>query len=171
MPVRRKNRYFAGHVFNFAPNQQLGRTQGTYVNMHNLLSDCPKHERDNSHMDAYKMWKTFDRVDHESVDVLFPRARREAVERNNEGVRQSREMLNNISEAVLYLAKQELAFRGHDESSTSLNQGNYRQLLKSFGKLDSVFDRRLHGRLQDSERPDSGGGGGGCYRYVSRCPK
>jgi hypothetical protein len=103
------------------------------------------------------MWKTFDRVDHESVDVLFSRARREAVERYNEGVRQNREMLNNISEAVLYLAKQELAFRGHDESSTSLNQGNYRQLLKSFGKLDSVFDRRLHGRLQDSERPDSGG--------------
>ena len=65
-------------------------------------------------------------------------------------------MLNNISEAVLYLAKQELAFRGHDGSSTSLNQGNYRQLLKSFGKLDSVFNRRLHGRLQDSERPDSG---------------
>ena len=109
-------------------------------------------------MDAYKMWKAFDRVDHESVDVLFSRARREAVERYNEGVRQNREMLNNISEAVLYLAKQELAFRGHDESSTSLNQGNYRELLKSFGKLDSVFDRRLHGR--------------GCfYRYVSRCPK
>ena len=42
-----------------------------------------------------------------------------------------------------------------------MNQGNYRELLKSFGKLDSVFDRRLHGRLQDSERPDSGGGGGG----------
>ena len=108
-------------------------------------------------MDAYKMWKTFDRVDHESVDVLFSRARREAVERYNEGVRQNREMLNNISEPVLYLAKQELAFRGHDESSTSLNQGNYRQLLKPFGKLDSVFDRRFHGRLQDSERPDSGG--------------
>jgi hypothetical protein len=40
---------------------------------------------------------------------------------------------------------------------SSCNQDNYRELLKSFGKLDSVFARRLHGRLQDSERPDSGG--------------
>ena len=69
------------------------------------------------------------------------------MERYNEEVRQNRQMLKNIGEAVLYLAKQELAFRGHDESSKSLNQGNYRELLKCFGKLDSVFDYRLHGRL------------------------
>jgi hypothetical protein len=103
------------------------------------------------------MWKTFDNDRHESVDVLFSRARREAVERFNEEVRQNREMLKNITEAVLYLGRQEMAFRGHDESSTSLNQGNYRQLLKSYGKLDSVFDRRLHGRLQQAGRSDSGG--------------
>ena len=36
----------------------------------------------------------------------------------------------NIVDAVLYLARQEMAFRRHDESSTSLNQGNYRELLK-----------------------------------------
>ena len=29
--------------------------------------------------------------------------------------------------------------------------------MKSFGKLDSVFDRRLHGRLQEAERCESGG--------------
>ena len=49
-------------------------------------------------------------------------------------------MLKNIVDAVLYLARQEMAFRRHDESSTSLNQGNYREHLKSFGKLDSVFN-------------------------------
>ena len=47
-----------------------------------------------------------------------------------------------------------MAFRGHDESSTSLNQGNYRELLKFFGKLDSVLDRRLHGRLQAVAPPE-----------------
>lgn len=66
-------------------------------------------------------------------------------------------MLTSIVEAVLNLAKQELAFRGHDESVRSLNQTNDRELLKCFGKLDSIFDRRLHGRLQDSERSDHGG--------------
>ena len=66
-------------------------------------------------------------------------------------------MLRNIGEAVLYLSKQELAFRGHDQSRTSLNQSNYGELLKVLGKLDSVFDRRPHGRLQATERPDCGG--------------
>ena len=79
------------------------------------------------------------------------------MERYNEEVKQNREMLKNIVNAVLYLGRQEMAFRGHDESSTSLNQGNYRELLKSYGKLDSVFDRRLHGRLQEAERCESGG--------------
>ena len=50
-----------------------------------------------------------------------------------------------------------MAFRRHDESSTSLNQGNYREFLKSFGKLDSVFDRLLHRRLQEVERCESEG--------------
>ena len=63
------------------------------------------------------MWKTYSNT--ESVDGLFSRARREEVERYNEEVRQNRGMLSIISEAVLYLAKQELSFRGHDESKGS----------------------------------------------------
>ena len=54
-----------------------------------------------------------------------------------------------------------MAFRGHDESEDSLNKGNYRELLESFAKFDSVFERRLHGRLAESER------GGGRFTGVS----
>ena len=50
------------------------------------------------------MWKNFDVT--ERVDVLFSRARREEVECHNEEVRQNREMLKTLSEAVLFLAKQ-----------------------------------------------------------------
>ena len=96
-------------------------------------------------MKSYKMWKTFENDRQESVNVLFSRARRKAVERYNEKVRQNRERLKNIVDAVLlYLARQKMAFRRHDESSTSLNQGNYREFLKSFGKLDSVFDSTVN---------------------------
>ena len=44
-----------------------------------------------------------------------------------------------------------MSFRGHDESTGSLNNGNYRELLECFGKFDSVFQRRLHGRLEKFE--------------------
>jgi len=48
-------------------------------------------------------------------------------------------MLRTLSEAVLYFSKQELPFRRRDESSGSLNRGNYRELLESFSKFDAVF--------------------------------
>ena len=87
---------------------------------------------------------------------IFSRARREEVQRHNEQVRQNRETLKTISEAVLFLSKQELAFRGHDESNDGLNKGNYWELLECFAKFDSVFERRLHRELTEDERVHSG---------------
>nr|XP_046862502.1 zinc finger MYM-type protein 1-like [Xenia sp. Carnegie-2017] len=87
---------------------------------------------------------------------------REEIQRHNEEVRQNREMLKTITEAVLYLSRQELAFRGHDESSGSMNRGNYRELIESFANLDSVFERRLHGRLAETHLA-----GGGRFTGVS----
>ena len=49
-----------------------------------------------------------------------------------------------------------MPFRGHDESSNSLNRGNYRKLLESFAKFDTVFEHRLHGKVGESERGNAG---------------
>ena len=73
--------------------------------MHSYTVDCKKHENSKAHLTAYTQWKKFNSEGHEGVDMLFSRARRDAVERYNEEVRQNREMLKNIGEAVLYLAK------------------------------------------------------------------
>ena len=97
----------------FRPGSSQTWTETGYSNMRGFLSDCKKHEQARSHFESYKMWKMFDVT--ERVDVQFSRARREEVERHNEEVRQNREMLKTLSEAVLFLAKQEVAFRGHDE--------------------------------------------------------
>jgi hypothetical protein len=112
-------------------------------------------------MNAFKTWKVFSAREARDlrVDVMFSQARREEIKRHNEEVRQNREMLKTITNAVLYLGKQEMPFRGHDESSDSLNKGNYRELLECFAELDSVFERRLHGRLAESE-------GGGDSRFT-----
>ena len=154
MVVPRRIVCFAGHAFYFVQvSLQLGHFRGIPTCIVLLVTA-------RSMRDLSLKWRLINNgrfLTPEGVDVLFSRARREEVERYNEEVRQNREMLKNIGEAVLYLAKQELAFRGHDEPRTSLNQGNYREVLKVFSKLDSVFDRRLHGRLQSTERPDCGG--------------
>ena len=87
---------------------------------------------------------------------IFYSQEREEVQRHNEQVRQNRETLKGISEAVLFLSKQELAFRGHDESKDSLNKGNFWELLECYAKFDSVFARRLHTELTEGERVHSG---------------
>ena len=64
--------------------------------------------------------------------------------RHNKEVEENRKYLKNLINAVLYLCKQELPLRGHDESCASLNKGNYRELLETFGKIDNHFHDRLH---------------------------
>jgi hypothetical protein len=44
-------------------------------------------------------------------------------------------MLKNLTQAVLYLSRQEFAFRGHDESNDSLNRGYCKELLERFAKM------------------------------------
>ena len=78
------------------------------------------------------------------------------MQRNNEQVRQNTETLKIISEAILFLSKQELAFRCHDESNDSLNKGNYWELHECLAKYDSVFERRLHRELTEGEMIHSG---------------
>ena len=105
----------------FKPGVSQSWTERGYTNLRNVLSDGKKHEKSTAHLEAYKMWKTYDVS--ERVDVMFSRARREEIERHNDEVRQNRGILRTLSEAVLYLSSQELPFRGHDESSNSLNRG------------------------------------------------
>ena len=44
-------------------------------------------------------------------------------------MRLNRLFMEHLIDLVLFLGKQELAFRGHDESSDSLNKGNFRELF------------------------------------------
>ena len=79
-----------------------------------------KKESAKSCMEAYKVWRTFDITI--ITDIVFSRARREEIQQHNEHVRQNRDILKIISEAVLFLAKQEVPCGGYDESSSSLKK-------------------------------------------------
>ena len=48
--------------------------------------------------------------------------------------------LRRLIDAVCCLAKQELPFRGHDESSESVNKGNYIELLNLLRKYNSPLE-------------------------------
>ncbi|XP_058880567.1 zinc finger MYM-type protein 1-like [Acipenser ruthenus] len=62
---------------------------------------------------------------------------------HNEHVRKNREVLKRLIDSVVYLGKQELAFRGRDEGTNSSNRGNYVELLPLISVCDSMLSNHL----------------------------
>lgn len=61
----------------------------------------------------------------------------------NKFVAENREIVLAVFRAVLYLAKQNSAYRGHDEKSTSSNQGNFLELINLLGKYNPYLSHHL----------------------------
>jgi len=55
---------------------------------------------------------------------------------HNVKVRENREILKDLINVNCFLAKQQLAFRGKDESSPYSNRGNYVELLHTRAATD-----------------------------------
>ncbi|XP_008181084.1 zinc finger MYM-type protein 1-like [Acyrthosiphon pisum] len=51
----------------------------------------------------------------------------------------NRNYIKTITDIILYLARQGLAFRGHDERLCSNNQGNFKEACKLFAKHNAQF--------------------------------
>ena len=63
-----------------------------------------------------------------------------------ERIKKNRHYMMSIIEVLLLYSKQEIAFCGHDESDTSLNKGNFKEILSLVASHDPVVEERLsHG--------------------------
>ncbi|XP_019735416.1 zinc finger MYM-type protein 1-like [Hippocampus comes] len=77
------------------------------------------------------------------IDLALNEQRRLNVSIHNAKVKENREILKDLINATCFLAKQELAFRGHDERASSSNRGNYVEQLHAFAEKDERFARHL----------------------------
>ena len=75
------------------------------------------------------------------IDLTSDEQRRSKVSIHNAKVKENREILKDLINATCFLAKQELTFRGNDESSSSSNRGNYVELLHAFAEKDDRLAR------------------------------
>ena len=53
-------------------------------------------------------------------------------------IAENRHYLKTITKILLLCAHQEIALRGHDESSSSSNRGNFLTILQFMGRHDEV---------------------------------
>ena len=63
-----------------------------------------------------------------------------------EQIKKNRHYIKTVAEVLLLCSKQELALRGNNESSESLNKGNFKEILTLVARHDPVVaDRLFHG--------------------------
>ena len=104
----------------------------------NLQRSLSKHERSTTHIQSQIVLKTLTRI-----DLALDEQRKLNISIHNAKVKKNREILKDLINATCFLAKQQLSFRGNDESAGSANLGNYVELLHAFAEKDDRLARHL----------------------------
>jgi len=100
-----------------------------FVNLSYLAGALEKHEG-NEHRDAALTMKLFLKRTSCQVKGTLVSMNADEIERYNSKVRLNREIVKRIINAVIFLAKEEMAFRGHNEKITSEDRGPFKELLR-----------------------------------------
>ncbi|CAI6354647.1 unnamed protein product [Macrosiphum euphorbiae] len=120
-----------------------------YFDLKNLSRSVKKHEASKDHINNFIGLVRLEKNKGTIIDALNEGSRLSKI-LYNDNVRKNRLVLLQIIEVVILLGKQELAFRGHDESTLSIIQGNFREmfnllikqnaeLLSHYEKISNVF--------------------------------
>lgn len=128
------NRLYCWSCLLFSLDKSSTWVSGGFVSLTNLTKSAHRHQDSAAHLQAMVSVKTFGDT---RVDLQLDEQRRNRTTAHNNKVRQNREILKRLINVVTFLGKQELAFRGHDESKDSENRGNYLELLEFLAEYDS----------------------------------
>uniref|UniRef100_A0A3P8SLS9 DUF4371 domain-containing protein n=1 Tax=Amphiprion percula TaxID=161767 RepID=A0A3P8SLS9_AMPPE len=104
-------------------------TQMGYCDLKNLQRSLIKHERSTAHIQSQIALKTFGMS---RIDLALDEQRRLNIK-----------ILKDLINGTCFLAKQQLAFHGNDESTGSANRGDYVELLHAFTEKDDRLVRHL----------------------------
>lgn len=123
----------------FCSESSVWTTEG-YGNLNAFHTASTKHERSKNHIQSFIKLNTFGDA---RIDLQLDEQQRVHVSQHNEMVKKNREIIRRLIDTTCHLAKQELAFRGHDESNLSLNRGNYVETLDLLSSYDPLLKAHL----------------------------
>ena len=109
--------------------------------VHNLTTLAKKHE----HSSGQKcLFLRLYRMGQDRIDIGLSSARSEAIRKHNVEVNKNRKIMRRLIACVLFLARDELPFREHNESSeNSGSRRNFKDLLEPIANFDPVMHEHL----------------------------
>lgn len=134
------NRLFCFPCLLFGGTTDKVWTNAGYCDLNNLPCAIAKHEKSVVHIQSQISLKTFG---HNRIDLALDEQWRLGVSMHNEKVKKNREILKSLIDVVCFLGKQELAFRGNNETESSSNRGNYIELLHLLASKDANLASHL----------------------------
>lgn len=121
-------------------------TQGIQITS-DAVRKFDNHEASSRHQQSYGMWQS--RV-HSSESIA-----QRISSHHKAMVLLNQQNLKTIIGVVLYLAKQGVAFRGHDEGEESNNKGNFLELLSLISKYNEALKKHLKNKEVNYTSPVS----------------
>lgn len=131
-----KNKLFCWACVLFSNQKGKPWCDTGYDNLKELFRAVQKHDISKEH--TYSQLK-LDLFGKQNVYMAINNSVRLENIKHNEIVKNNHSVLRRLIDLIILLGTQELAFRGHDETEKSLNQGNYRELIKFLRKYDREF--------------------------------
>lgn len=123
----------------FSTEKSLWNKSG-FCDLNNLHKLIKRHSCSKAHIQAIIKEKTFGKI---RIEHMLDNEQKLAVQKHNEEVRKNREILKRMIDVVCFLGKHELSFRGHSESGSSPNRGNYVDMIHFLSKYDEVLKHHL----------------------------
>ena len=134
-----KNRLSCFPCLLFATKSHVWKETG-FCDLKNFPRSFCKYENSNNHIQSQITSKT---LGYTRIDLALSEQQRLCITLRNSKVTENREILKCLIKATCFLAKQELAFCGNDESENSFNRGNYVELIYAFAENDERLARHL----------------------------
>lgn len=107
--------------------------------MWKLNPKVKQHEGSSTHITSFEKWKEVEmRIRKEQT---IDRSLQDQIKKE---MKTWVKILEQILDAIMFLAKQNLSFRGHRENIDNINNsGNFQELIKLIGKYDPVMKEHL----------------------------
>lgn len=115
-------------------------------NWKKALEKFRKHEKSEMHLKSTQFWIEKKRIGNTICDTLSSS--------HTMQVEQNRKYLKFVIETVIFLGKQCVAFRGHDETKSSVNKGNCLEFLQLRAKdRGEDYENMMESKVNSNKSP------------------